>query len=132
MHVAVGVIVNHQGKILIAKRPAHQYKGGFWEFPGGKVELGETPYEALQRELREEVNLYVVYAKPWLTVSYNYQDRTVMLDTWLISQFEGMAEGREGQEILWVKAEELSQFQFPEGNRPIIDKLLLESCLPQV
>ena len=70
MHVAVGVIVNEQQEILIAKRPDHQYKGGLWEFPGGKVEPGETVYNALLRELNEEVNIQVIHAESCLAQDY--------------------------------------------------------------
>ena len=125
MHVAVGIIFNAQREVLIAKRLAHQYKGGLWEFPGGKVEAGETVFAALQRELHEEIGVKIIHAEPWLKVPYDYQDRQVLLDTWLVTQLIGEPVGQEGQDILWVKPRDLNQFQFPDGNQPIIDKLLL-------
>lgn len=123
MHVAVGVIFNSEREVLIAKRPAHKYKGGLWEFPGGKVEVGETVFAALQRELNEEIGINIIYAEPWLQIQHDYQDRVVLLDTWIVTQFSGEPQGQEGQVIQWVKLADLSHFQFPDGNKVIIEKL---------
>ncbi len=118
MHVAVGLVFNEAGKILIAKRPPHKFKGGLWEFPGGKVEAGETPLQALQREFLEEVGIHVMLADPWMQISSH-----VFLDIYQIKKYSGEAFGRENQEILWVNIAELSQFTFPDENQLIIDKL---------
>ena len=126
VHVVVGIILNAERKILIAQRLAHQEKGGCWEFPGGKVEENESAFLALQRELNEELKIQVQSATPWLQVTYDYPHKSVLLDTWLVSQFDGDPIGAEGQPVRWVSFDELAQFEFPEGNRKIIDKLLEE------
>jgi len=123
MHVAVGIIRNSAGKILIAQRPKNKYKGGLWEFPGGKVEAQENVFQALQRELKEELNIDVVAAEQWLQFQYDYSDRIVLLDTWKITEFFGVPQGAEGQLIRWVFSKDLPQFQFPEGNRFILERL---------
>jgi 8-oxo-dGTP diphosphatase len=124
MHVVVGIITNTNNEILIAKRPMHTYKGGLWEFPGGKVELNEAPRAALERELAEELNIKVITATPWLEITHDYDDRVVFLDTWRITAYQGEAIGHEGQEIRWVDAKQLMDFEFPAGNRVLIQKLL--------
>ena len=129
IHVAVAVIFNDQGKILIAERPPHKYAPGLWEFPGGKVEKNETVQEALHREIIEEINLTILSARPWLQIHHDYSDRSVLLDVWIIEQFSGEPESMEGQLIKWVSLSELDQFTFPEGNKEIIEKLKLQGSL---
>lgn len=123
MHVAVGIIRNALGEILIAQRPDHKYKGGLWEFPGGKIENSETSFQALQRELKEELNIHIIAADYWLQFQHDYPDRVVVLDTWNVTEFSGKPEGAEGQNIRWVSLDDLHQFEFPEGNCFILDKL---------
>lgn len=123
IHVAVGILANSHGEILIAQRPAHTYGGGLWEFPGGKLEENEDVFSALQREFKEEIGIQVHTANPWLKIQYDYKDRKVLLDTWLIKQYTGEPHGAEGQIIRWVKPSEFHQYQFPAGNREIIEKL---------
>jgi len=125
MHVAVGLVFNAHGDILIAQRPPGKYQSGLWEFPGGKVEANETVFQALQRELLEEVDIQVIIAEPWLKIEYDYSDRKVLLDTWRVAQFSGEPRGREGQLVQWISPDCLHQFQFPLGNREIIEKLQL-------
>jgi len=123
MHVAVGILRNIHGEILIAQRPKNKYKGGLWEFPGGKVEPGESAFQALQRELAEELNIDVISADSWLTFQHDYSDRVVLLDTWHVTAFSGTPEGAEGQLIRWVFPRDFEQFTFPEGNHFILEKL---------
>ena len=87
VHVAVGVVRNPQGNILIAKRPAHAHQGDLWEFPGGKVERGESLQQALQRELHEELGIDVTHARPLIRIPHSYPDKQVLLDVWLIEGF---------------------------------------------
>jgi len=128
MHVAVGVIVNGQQQVLIAKRDKHLHQGGLWEFPGGKVEQGETVLQALARELREEVGLTVLSADPLMIVKHDYNDergiKNVLLDVWRVEGFSGTARGCEGQPIKWVRVDELDKYNFPKANRPILNQLL--------
>jgi len=123
IHVVVGVIRNASGDILIAQRPEGKYKSGLWEFPGGKVEAGEMVFHALQRELKEELNIDVMTAESWLQHQYDYSDRSILLDTWKVITFSGVPEGAEGQAIRWVSPQDLQQFQFPEGSAFILERM---------
>lgn len=123
MHVAVGVILDQYQNILIAERPLNKTKAGFWEFPGGKVEEGETVLEALKRELQEEIGILVDSATHLINVDYHNQDCDVLLDTWMVTAYTGEPSGLEGQIIRWVNISELGDYTFPEGNRKIIEKL---------
>lgn len=124
VHVAVGIIFDTDNKILLAKRPQHLHQGGKWEFPGGKVEQGETTSEALIRELREEVALEVASTSPLMAISYDYPDKQVYLDIHTVKSFSGQAKGIEGQLIQWATIEELKDYDFPAANQPIVEKLL--------
>jgi 8-oxo-dGTP diphosphatase len=125
VHVAVGVIVNADGKILIAKRPLSAHQGGLWEFPGGKVDVGETIEQALVRELHEELAIDVLTSQPLIQIRHHYPDKSVLLDVHKITQFLGIPIGNEGQPIQWVDAKELNNFAFPAANRPIISAINL-------
>ena len=125
VQVAVGVIKNPQGEILIAKRPEDKHMGGLWEFPGGKIEPGESTEMALDRELREEVNLTPTRFEKLIRIEHQYPDKHVVLNVLLITGFSSEAVGREGQEIQCVKTEDLNKYIFPEANKPIIIALKL-------
>lgn len=122
--MAVAVVINSENKVLIAKRHQHLHQGGKWEFPGGKIEKNEEPKEALIRELKEEVDLNVNDAEPMMVLDYDYGDKFVSLDVWVIKDFDGNARGAEQQEIRWVGIQELNEFNFPDANQPIVDSLL--------
>ena len=123
MHVAVGIIHNAYGEILIAQRMQGKYKPGLWEFPGGKIENDESIFQALQRELQEELAIRVIAAEPWLQIQHDYSDRIVLLEVWQVTKFTGTALGAEGQPIRWVSHQQLSQYEFPAGNQAILQKL---------
>ncbi len=125
LHVAVGVIEDDRGRVLIARRSHQQHQGNLWEFPGGKVEPGETVGDALARELFEEVGIKVVSSKPLITIPYDYGDKSVFLDVWLVNQCLGQPHGKEGQPITWVNRSDLSQYSFPLANIAIVNCLLL-------
>ncbi|BCV65014.1 8-oxo-dGTP diphosphatase MutT [Shewanella algae] len=125
VHVAVGVIKSGE-QILLAKRHGHLHQGGKWEFPGGKVETGETVTQALARELIEEVGLKVTGSTPFMLLSYDYPDKQVLLDIHLVTEFSGTAYGVEGQQVEWVHLEKLQEYTFPDANQPILDKILTE------
>ena len=112
--------------ILIARRADHLHQGGLWEFPGGKVEKGETHHQSLVRELQEEINITITSASPMMQISHDYIDKSVTLDIWKVIEFEGNPEGAEGQEIRWVSMDELRDYDFPTANQPILQKLLGE------
>lgn len=108
MQVVVGVIRGADGRILTARRQAGKPGAGEWEFPGGKVEAGETPAEALARELAEEVGIRVTAFRPLICVRYAFPDRVVVLDTYEVYAYRGEPHGREGQQLAWQAREALS------------------------
>ncbi len=120
VHVAAAVIRGADGRVLIAKRPLDKHQGGLWEFPGGKVEPGETVEVALARELLEELGIVVMHARPLIQVRHDYPDKHVLLDVWEVSAFSGEPHGAEGQPLAWVASEQLPDHAFPAANRPII------------
>ncbi|WP_235833876.1 Nudix family hydrolase [Halopseudomonas bauzanensis] len=120
IHVIAAVIRDAQNRILIAKRPDHAHQGGLWEFPGGKVEEGETRRDGLGRELLEELGIAVTEARPLLDIRHDYPDKSVRLDVWLVTGFDGEAHGAEGQPVRWVAAAELDEYAFPAANAPIV------------
>lgn len=124
LEVAVGVVLNTAGEVLIAQRAAHRHQGGRWEFPGGKIEHGEPPEAALARELAEEVGLAIHDPQPLLTLEHAYPERSVRLRVYTVRQFSGEAHGREGQPLRWVAPDALADYTFPEANTPIIEALL--------
>jgi len=132
LHVAVGVVRNGLGEILIARRHGHSHQGGLWEFPGGKVEPGETAWDALRRELREELAITVERAGPLIRIAHDYGDRRVLLDVWRVDAFSGQPQGLEGQPIRWVAADELPRLDFPAANRPIVAAARLPGYYPIV
>jgi 8-oxo-dGTP diphosphatase len=120
LHVAVGVIVRADGCVLIAQRPAHTHLGGYWEFPGGKLEAGEGVEAALVRELREELALGVLPRHPLIRVRHSYPEHRVLLDAWRVTCLSGEPVGLQGQAIRWVHPDQLPEYTFPEANRPIM------------
>jgi 8-oxo-dGTP diphosphatase len=130
IHVVAAVIVSaDQQQIFISRRADHLHQGGFWEFPGGKVEADESPESALARELFEELDIRVEVAQPYMQVEHDYPDKQVFLDIWQVDSFTGTARGKEGQECRWVSLQELlierpeRLFHFPAANQPILDRL---------
>ena len=124
VHVAVGVILGPAGDILISKRHDDSHQGGLWEFPGGKVEPGESVEAALDRELHEELGIRVTSCRALIEVHHDYTDKEVFLDVWLIDGFSGEPLGREGQPLAWCAPASLADFDFPAANQPIV-----EACL---
>lgn len=125
IHVAVGVLANSAGEILIARRAQQAHQGGLWEFPGGKVEPGETVQEALARELREELGVYTGDYQPVIQVAHDYGDKAVLLDVYRARIVHGQPHGREGQPLAWVAPGDLQDYPFPAANRPIVRALTL-------
>lgn len=125
VHVAVGVIFDAQGKILIAKRPDSAHQGGLWEFPGGKVDAEENIHQALVRELKEELAINVTASEPLIQIRHHYADKSVLLDVQKVTAFDGEPTGNEGQPVRWITRNELSSYEFPAANRPIITAIHL-------
>jgi 8-oxo-dGTP diphosphatase len=124
--LVVAAVIRNEGKILIAQRAADAHQGGLWEFPGGKVEAGETVAAALRRELEEELGIIATTYRPLIRITHDYPDKSVCLDVWEVSAFGGQAHGREGQPVRWVAPGELQDYAFPAANHPIITA----ACLP--
>ena len=123
VHVAVGVVLDDTGKVLIARRDGNSHQGGLWEFPGGKVERGESLAMALARELREELGIEIGRTSPLLEIRHDYGDKCVLLDVHVVWEFSGEARGLEDQPLLWVAPAELQRYRFPAANEPIIGAL---------
>ena len=122
-HIAVGVLINGDDHVLIAKRSADKHMGNKWEFPGGKVENGETSQEALCRELKEELGIDVVSAELLTDVVHAYEDKKVILDVYEVTEWQGEAKGMEQQPLLWVEKQELKNYDFPTANVEILSKI---------
>lgn len=120
LEVAAGVVLDADGRVLIAKRPAHLHQGDLWEFPGGKLESGETAEQALRRELREEVDVEVLECSPLIGIRHDYPDQRVRLSVWRVERFRGHPKGLQGQPVRWVAPEELPGYEFPAANRSIV------------
>jgi len=128
VHVAVGVVLDADNRILIARRNTDAHQGGLWEFPGGKVEARETLQAAMARELHEELGIDIGPLLPLLEVRHDYGDKQVLLDVHIVRDFTGEPEGREGQPLEWVTAAELHQFDFPAANVPIVEAVQKLLC----
>lgn len=120
LNVVVGLIFNAQDEVLIALRPPQVVSPGFWEFPGGKVEINESLDNALVREFREEIGIEVTQAHSFLTVEKEYPDKKLVLNIFQILAFEGEPRGCENQEIRWVPRAELAQYEFLPANQEIL------------
>ena len=125
LHVAVAVIQRCDAEVLISKRNENAHQGGVWEFPGGKVEPGESVRDALVRELREELGIQVSEAAPLIKIKHSYPDLNVLLDVWRVASFDGQPKGLEGQETAWVQFDQLPLYTFPSANIPILTALRL-------
>lgn len=124
--MAVAVIERSDGHILLAMRSDDQHQGGLWEFPGGKLEEGESVRDALSRELKEELDISVLDSAPLIRIHHDYPDKKVLLDVRRVTRFSGEPYGCQGQEMRWVKCEDLHHYEFPAANKSIATAL----CLP--
>ena len=133
VHVAVGVIVKKTAsqayQYFLTKRLATVHQGNKWEFPGGKVEEGESVAVALSRELKEEIAIEVLSCHSLLTIQHDYVDKCVCLDVFLVDNYLGEPSAQEGQGQGWFSLAELQRLDFPEANKAIIEKLISASSL---
>ena len=120
LQVAVGVVKNTEGQVLISLRDESLHQGGLWEFPGGKIESGESAEQALARELKEELAINLITATPLITVKHQYPDLAVQLNVFLVTHFSGDAKSCVDQLFKWVNPAELAHHEFPAANQPII------------
>jgi 8-oxo-dGTP diphosphatase len=128
LKVAVGVIKNPLGQVLISLRETSLHQGGLWEFPGGKIETTETVEQALIRELKEELAITVQTATPLITIIHKYPDLAVQLHVFTVEDYSGEVKSCQGQPFMWVDAKELVNYEFPAANQPIITATRLPSC----
>ncbi len=125
----VGAVTDSAGRVLITKRPDHVHQGGLWEFPGGKLEPGESPEQGLTRELEEELGIQVRSSRSLIRVHHDYGDRQILLDVRRVDHYSGSPTGREGQPLDWLEPEAMNHDVFPAADRPIITALRLPPLL---
>ncbi|MDR9829450.1 8-oxo-dGTP diphosphatase MutT [Vibrio sp. FNV 38] len=126
-HIVAGIIFNSdKSKVFITLRSMDKHKGGFWEFPGGKVEQGESIEKAMERELFEEVGIRVTQQSHYQHLEYDYPDKSLKFDFISITGFEGEPFGKEGQQGRWVSINELGHYDFPEANLPTLRQVVIE------
>jgi 8-oxo-dGTP diphosphatase len=124
--VVACALVDADGRVLIAERPEGKSMAGLWEFPGGKVEAGETPEASLIRELQEELGIVTEAAclAPLTFVSHAYQDFHLLMPLYVCRRFQGIATPREGQRLKWVRPKALRDYPMPPADAPIIPFLI--------
>lgn len=127
--VVAGVLVNQEGFFLLGSRPEGKVYAGYWEFPGGKVESGESPLQALSRELKEELGITVQQATPWLRKYFVYPHAFVELQFFRVWGWGGLSQPREGQHLCWQRPGVLTVDPMLPANGPIIKALSLPEKL---
>lgn len=128
--VVAGIIREQSGnRILLSQRPAHKHQGGRWEFPGGKVERGESAAQALARELHEELGIDVHASRPFMTIDHDYPDLSVRLLFREVEDWRGLPHGREQQPLDWFAPAALGALRFPQANQPVVSALSLPDQL---
>jgi 8-oxo-dGTP diphosphatase len=125
VHVVAGVIRHATGRVLVAERPAGKHLAGFWEFPGGKSDPGESPLDALRRELAEELGIRVDAAEPLISVPWSYPEKAIVLDAWIVTAYSGDVHAREHEALRWVDPIELASLPMPPADEPIVTALRL-------
>lgn len=124
--VAACALIDTDGRILLAQRPEGKNLAGLWEFPGGKVESGETPEDALIRELQEEIGITTKHAclAPLTFASYAYEKFHLLMPLYICRRYEGIARSMEGQALKWVRPQELRNYPMPPADEPLIPFLI--------
>lgn len=128
MHVVAGVVRDESQRILLAQRHPGAHLAGLWEFPGGKLEAGESREGGLKRELGEEIGIDVIAVRPLIQVPFRYPIKHVLLDVWEVTAYDGTPTPCEGQPLAWVTLDELDQYPMPDADRPVIAALRLPEC----
>ncbi|HEY1284115.1 MAG TPA: 8-oxo-dGTP diphosphatase MutT [Steroidobacteraceae bacterium] len=123
VRVVAAALYDADGRVLICERPPGKHMAGRWEFPGGKIEPGESEAEALSRELREELGVEVASAHPLLVLEHDYAERRVEISMWIVERFAGQPRGLDGQKLKWVHPQGLPDEDVLEADRPFIEAL---------
>jgi 8-oxo-dGTP diphosphatase len=123
LHVVAGVLYDAAGRVLLAQRPDGKFMAGKWEFPGGKLHVGETEAAALKRELAEELGIEVLACSMLMRLEHQYPDRQVSLSVWSVGHYSGSAQGLEGQALRWVAPAALFGEDLLPADWPIVDVL---------
>ncbi|MEL0629901.1 8-oxo-dGTP diphosphatase MutT [Psychromonas aquatilis] len=123
-NISIAIVQNEQQQLLISRRQKGQHLAGKWEFPGGKVAEGEAYELAMLRELKEEVGLTATKYKLFDSLQFDYDQLKLNLHFYLVSEYSGEAQSLEGQEVKWISPEQLKDYDFPEANVGVINKLL--------
>jgi 8-oxo-dGTP diphosphatase len=124
--VVAAALVDPDGRVLIAQRPEGKSLAGLWEFPGGKLDAGERPEQALIRELREELGVEVKEAclAPLTFASHAYEDFHLLMPLYICHRWQGFVTPREGQALKWVRARNLRDYPMPPADEPLIPALI--------
>lgn len=120
--VAACALIDADGRILLAQRPEGKSLAGLWEFPGGKVEAGESPEETLIRELEEELGIItkIPCLAPLTFASHTYETFHLLMPLYICRRYEGIPQGREGQALKWVRSQALRDYPMPPADEPLI------------
>lgn len=120
--VAAAALVDTDNRVLLSKRPEGKSLAGLWEFPGGKVDAGETPEQALRRELKEELDIEVCETclAPFTFASHTYNAFHLLMPLFLCRNWEGEIDPQEGQEVAWVRARRLADYAMPPADAPLV------------
>jgi 8-oxo-dGTP diphosphatase len=130
VHVVAGIVRDAQGRVLLAQRPPGKHLAGSWEFPGGKREPGESPEQALRRELAEEIGIDIRAVEPLIAVPWQYPEKSVLLDVYAVRDWRGEAHGREGQALRWVGIDAMHALPMPPADKPVVAALRLPPHYP--
>ncbi|MFT4629251.1 MAG: 8-oxo-dGTP diphosphatase [Cryomorphaceae bacterium] len=124
IEVAVGIVYNQAGHVLVGQRVVEDMYFNKWEFPGGKLEQGESSEFALVREFREEVGIHIIRSRPLMLLEHDYPDRQVRLHVRIVEDYQGEVQSLEGQAIKWVAPMDLQELDFLQGNQAILEALI--------